>query len=178
MIHHCLTVNYSGRVRALNSPCHVCAAYLPDSEPNPPPLRQQYNAVWDTGATGSVITQQVADDLGLQPTGMTVVHGIEGESNTETYLVNITLPNGVMFHGLKVTKAKLLGFDVLIGMDVMGAGDFAITNFDEKSVMTFRVPSKGVIDFSAEQRKEIGDAARKALIKNRPNAPRKKKKRK
>lgn len=151
-------------------------AYAPAAAPNPPPQKREYAAVWDTGATGSVITQRVADELGLAPTGICRVHGIEGESETETYLVNIMLPNGVMFHGLKVTRAKLTGFDILIGMDVIAAGDFAVTNFDAKTVMTFRVPSKVKIDFAAEVRSEAAEAARKALIKQRPNAPRKKKK--
>lgn len=173
MPHHCLTVNYPGLARAIVTPCQICAAYAPGAVAAPGPPRGDYNAVWDTGATGSVITQRIADDLGLVPTGITKVHGIEGESETETYLVNIRLPNGVMFHALKVTKAKLHGFDVLIGMDVIAAGDFAVTNAGAKTVMTFRVPSKVTIDFSAEEKAE---ADRRALIKHRPNAPRKKKK--
>ena len=38
-------------------------------------------------------------------------------------------------------------FDVLIGMDIIGSGDFAITNHKGKTVFSFRIPSIGRIDF-------------------------------
>lgn len=175
MAHHCLTVKYPARAQAIVTPCHLCVAYSPTGVPNPLPEKRQYDAVWDTGATGSVITQRVADELALTATGITKVHHADGESETETYLVNITLPNGVMFHGLRVTRATLTGFDVLIGMDVIGNGDFALTNVDGKTVMSYRIPSKTTLDFSAEENLE---AQRRAMVKNRPNAARKKKNKK
>ena len=41
--------------------------------------------------------------------------------------------------------------DVLIGMDVIGAGDFAITNYRHKTTLTFRVPSKEALDFTKKK---------------------------
>lgn len=154
--------------------CHVCVAFAPTAAPDPRPQQGEYNAVWDTGASGSVITQRIADELGLVPTGITNVNGITGQSQTETYLVNITLPNGVMFHGLRVTRAILEGFDVLIGMDVIAAGDFAVTGAGGKTVMSFRVPSRQTIDFAQEEQAE----RMKALIKYRPDTQRKNRKNK
>ena len=37
---------------------------------------------------------------------------------------------------------------MLIGMDVINAGDFAITNKDGKTVFSFRIPSMERIDFT------------------------------
>jgi hypothetical protein len=37
--------------------------------------------------------------------------------------------------------------DVLIGMDIIGEGDFAVTHQDGKTTFSFRVPSLKTIDF-------------------------------
>ena len=78
---------------------------------------------------------------------MADVHTAQGSHRTETYLVGIILPNKVAFPSVKVSKGNVHGFDVLIGMDIIGSGDFAVTNKDGKTVFSFRTPSMGVIDF-------------------------------
>lgn len=113
-----------------------------------------FNAIWDTGATGSVITQSVVDACSLVATGLTKVHHADGESIQETYLVNIALPNGVAYSGVRVTKARLsVAADILIGMDIIGTGDFAVTNFNGTTKFSFRVPSLGHLDFVADQQR-------------------------
>jgi len=42
------------------------------------PAVHKYAAIWDTGATGTVITQKVIDECGLVATGMTQMHGVGG----------------------------------------------------------------------------------------------------
>ena len=42
-------------------------------------------------------------------------------------------------------------FDVIIGMNVLTIGDFAISNYNRKTLLTFRVPSEERIDFSAKR---------------------------
>ena len=107
-----------------------------------------FTAVWDTGATNSVITQKVIDDCGLKPTGIVQVNTAQGSYRTETFLAAILLPNRVSFPEVKVSKGILTGFtDVLIGMDIIGAGDFAVTNVDGETVFSFRLPSVECIDF-------------------------------
>ena len=39
-------------------------------------------------------------------------------------------------------------YDVVIGMDVICNGDLAITNQDDKTTFSFRIPSVAEIDFS------------------------------
>ncbi len=46
--------------------------------------------------------------------------------------------------------AGALGSKVLIGMDVMNLGDFAVTNHGGKTMFTFRTPSQKHIDFVAD----------------------------
>jgi len=171
----CLTRKFSGRAHVLDSECQVSAAFDPVNGDTPEPFKQ-FMAIWDTGATGSVITENAAKALNLSPSGMTVVHGVNGEHQAPTYLVNIGLPPDVMFSGLRVTQGILGGYyDVLIGMDIIGAGDFAVSFCDQKTVMSFRIPpGKVATDYVAEH----NDAARRGLIKNRPNAARKRDKKK
>ncbi|MBK5203582.1 MAG: SEC-C domain-containing protein [Prolixibacteraceae bacterium] len=63
-------------------------------------------------------------------------------------MVCLLLPNNVSFRSVSVTECESLGaFDVLIGMDIIGNGDFAVSNLDGKTHMTFRLPSCENIDF-------------------------------
>lgn len=169
------TLKHGGRVNALPSPCHVMAAFDPRNPPNPLPPAIEFNAIWDTGATGTVITQEVVDRLGLAPTGMIRTHTANGERDVNTYLVNVRLPNSVGFVALTVACCPLgPGADVLIGMDIIGSGDFAVSNHDGKTVMTFRHPSSKCIDFVKEHQDDARSEVNRSLIKKRPKKNRKK----
>lgn len=116
------------------------------------PQTKQFIGIWDTGATGTVIQKRVADDLSLSPSGRVIVRGVgkdgtPNEFETNTYLINIYLPNQVAIIGVRVSEGTLSGADILIGMDVIGHGDFVITNFNGKTTWSFRVPSGEEIDF-------------------------------
>jgi len=106
-----------------------------------------FNAIWDTGATNTVITKKVVKQCSLRPTGRVNVQDVRGSSETDTYIVSIMLPNHVGFRGMVVTKGKVFGADVLIGMDIMNGGDFAVTNKNGKTVFSYRFPSMERIDF-------------------------------
>ena len=89
------------------------------------------------------------------------------------YLVNIHLPNKVVFPGVRVIDAKLLGTDILIGMDIINQGDLAITHKKENTWMTFQVPSSHSIDFVEEIGKENAKTkAKRARKNNRKKKPR------
>ena len=71
-----------------------------------------------------------------------------GQRNSNVYLVNMFLPMAVGFAELRVTEGILgRGVDVLIGMDVINQGDFAVSNKDGKTMFSFRIPSVEHIDF-------------------------------
>jgi hypothetical protein len=71
-------------------------------------------------------------------------------SLVNTYIVNIILPNCVTFHHLKVTEGNLNDVDILIGMDIIKKGDFAITAKNEKTKFSFQIPSTHDTDYSKE----------------------------
>ena len=85
---------------------------------------------------------------------MVTVHDVRGSSESETFFVNIALPNQTMFSNMRVAKGELAGADILIGMDVISQGDFAVTNVGGKSKFSFRVPSSIHIDFVEEHNKK------------------------
>ena len=110
-------------------------------------------AIWDTGATSSSITKKMVDQLNLPPVGQAKVIGVHGEKIVNTYFIDLYLPNKVIVPKVKVTEASRLGpgkHDILIGMDVILLGDFAITNCNKKTIMSFRMPSHKEIDFVPE----------------------------
>jgi predicted aspartyl protease len=131
--------------RVLITPVQVGSVFDPASKP-PYPLKA-YNGIWDTGATGTVITQKVIDELNLKPISLTKAHGADGEYDTEVYLINLVVPNGLAIQSMRVTKGKLRDVDVLVGMDVISQGDFAVTNFEGRTCFSFRCPSAERIDF-------------------------------
>ncbi len=139
-------IHYPQVVRQIVTPVEVSIPPVANA-PATPGIK--VNAIWDTGATGSVITTKLATALKLFPVTKANVSTANGTVIQNVYFVSIVLPNGVRFNGVKVTEVKSLNgpFEVLIGMDIISYGDFAISNFGGKTTVSFRVPSIPVVDF-------------------------------
>jgi len=73
---------------------------------------------------------------------MAEIHGVHGTQSANVYLAGISLPNGIFFNQVRATEGNLAGYDVLIGMDIIGAGDFAVTNANGLTWFTYRYPSR------------------------------------
>ena len=143
------TLSGNGKLGVLQSKVGVSIPF--DGDPNiNATTPKEYVGVWDTGATNSVITQKVANDLDLKPIGIKEVHTASGSELQNQYMVNIILPNGVGIRNVFVTEGRLNQIDILIGMDVITMGDFAISNEAEKTTMTFCMPSCHNFDFVKE----------------------------
>lgn len=142
-----------GLLRALKTDCRASAAFDPRTTPESKyPPHELFTAIWDTGATHSVITQDVVARCGLQPVGMTRVHGVDGETIQPQYLINMGLPNGVGIPQILVTLGKLVSdTHMLVGMDIITRGDFSITNVRGNTIFTFRMPSLVPVDFVKQQ---------------------------
>lgn len=147
IISHAFTSTYEGLASVLLSDVMVAPAF-DHAKVETRPLFHPYRAIWDTGATSSVITQKVVQECGLQPTGMTNVSTASGDTTSSVYLVNFGLRNNVGVSGVRVVEGILSGdVDVLIGMDIIKLGDFAVTNHNGITAFTFRIPSLQKIDF-------------------------------
>jgi len=164
------TTKASGIVRELRNQIYVSEVYDPNTG-SPEPVKKPYNAIWDTGATGTVISRKIAQELNLQATGRERVQTVGAgdkvnEYETDTYLVNLYLPNQLTIIGVRAAEGTIAEADVLLGMDIIARGDFAITNFEGKTHWTFRFPSNESIDF-VEQIKEY----KKKYSQNPPLSP-------
>jgi predicted aspartyl protease len=98
-------------------------------------------ALWDTGATGSAITPEVAKKLNLVPINRTRVSGVNSVSMVDVVEVSIGLPNKVMVENVNVMVCNLnQKIDILIGMDIILTGDFSISNGEGKTLFSFAIP--------------------------------------
>lgn len=158
------TVTANGLLRELVTDCGVSPTFTPASAQTKPDV-VPFKAIWDTGASNCVITQKVVDACGLKPISMTQVHGVNSTDLCEVYLVGLYLPNKVAFLDMHVTKGKLAAgtADVLIGMDIITQGDFALTNKDAKTLFSFRVPSQSEIDYVKKHHEAAKTARSKAF---------------
>ncbi|MGI9089183.1 MAG: SEC-C metal-binding domain-containing protein [Chthoniobacterales bacterium] len=156
-----------GIQNVLLTPACVRPAFDPSTtEDHLRPVGCEVAAIWDTGATGSVISQRVVDNCALKPIGMQKVRGVHGEGVSPVYLVNLEIPPNTGFPALNVTLGDLgKEIDLLIGMDVINRGDFVVTNFNGKTVFSFRCPSVERIDF-------VDPKARQTLISGVPKVGR------
>lgn len=136
----CFTYEYNSLSPVLSTEVGISQAHDPRVE-NTLQEYKKFKAIWDTGATGSVVTRKVVDECGLQPVSVATVHTVGGSRPSNVYYVNFELPNEVIVAFIPITEGDIYGADALIGMDIINLGDFAISNLDNKTVFTFRLPS-------------------------------------
>lgn len=128
-------------MKALITACAVSASWDPLEE-KPEPVAVRYECLWDTGATISAVTKRVATDLGLATEALIPIQHAGGSSdNVPQHYVNLQLPNNVVMAGRPVAQLPLSNCDVIVGMDIISQGDFAISNLDGNTTFTFRMPS-------------------------------------
>lgn len=153
--YHAFTQKYPGITNRIITPVHVAAGFDP-ANPPPNPKFISVSALWDTGASQSVVTATTAKTLGLVEVGKSLVHHAGGKGLASTYVVNFLLPNQVGMPGVLVsecTDPEHNQFGAIIGMDIIMAGDLAITNHNGSSWVTYRNPSVGGMDFVTDSQK-------------------------
>jgi len=131
-------IDYSTKVRELKTNATVFAVSAP-----PPNKSIVVSAIWDTGATHSVITPNLAQYLKLFPIDTTDIIGVNNEKPepAPVSIIHIGLPNNVLIPAKRVCVAKIGGgADMLIGMDIISLGDFLISNFGNKTSFSFVIP--------------------------------------
>ena len=139
------TLSYENNAKFLQTKCTITKA---TSNPSFKPFEQKtINAIWDTGAEMSAVSKDVVEKLGLIPVGKAKNYTAGGIVNVDIFVINIQLPSNIGFEMIPVTGNELGDTDMLIGMDIISKGDFAITNVSGKTVFSFRIPSVKTIDF-------------------------------
>lgn len=115
----------------------VEAALRTTNTPIPPPISAV--AMIDTGATGSVIRQGLAGQLGLKTVGVTHIN-TPSSMNVACYeyLVRLLFPNNVLFE-TTVIEAPLQGQHIqcLIGRDVLAQAVFVYIGYGNLFSLSF-----------------------------------------
>jgi len=136
-IHRAFKMEYPVRVNELITPVSIkgCLNDKVDTF-------KQFQAVWDTGASSTVISDKVVKLLQLIPTGKCEVLGVNSSEIKDTFIIDILLPNKVLIKNVNVNESDLNseGIDVLIGMDIIQLGDFAIANANNKTTFSYCIP--------------------------------------
>ena len=145
---HSFVARYDRPYLELATPVKIAISESLGGSPEPP---REYRAIWDTGATGTMVSPKVAAECSLLPVSQAQVTGVDGKRrHSDVYQIDIFLPNGVRVTDAQVCSAPLTdNTDVLIGMDIIVLGDFAVSTHQGKTTFTFRVPSVEEIDFTA-----------------------------
>jgi len=100
------------------------------------------NAIWDTGATHSVISTELAKQLDAEPVDKCLVSDVyKKNKTTDVIMATLILPNGSIMYGKRFSICGIPGTDVLIGMDIISMGDFVITNAKGKTMFSFVIPT-------------------------------------
>nr|DAG72596.1 MAG TPA: retropepsin [Caudoviricetes sp.] len=138
-IYHAFTVDYPGKSNKLITQITIFSG----------DRSIKGNALWDTGATTSCISESVSEQLSLVPTGMMNIQTPSSTKAVNTYLVSVGLPNHLRVNDIPVCDTDIgkQGLEMLIGMDIITLGDFSVSHFNDKTAFTFRFPSKERIDF-------------------------------
>lgn len=160
---HAFTLKAAGIARALYMPIQLLIH--DDSIQLSQKKIHTTRGLFDTGASATVITQKVVDELQLKPTGITTVNtASETGVLTETYLVDIYLKQDLCIRAVNVTLGKIVdGIDCLIGMDIITLGDFSITNINGNTCLSFRIPSLHQVDYVKNPTMQISDGIKPIL---------------
>jgi hypothetical protein len=98
-------------------------------------------ALLDTGATNTSISDTLAARLRLKPVGRYKVEAAGGVHMAAAYSIDVLFRNMVSFANIRAAAfVKNDQFDIIIGMDIITLGDLAITNANNKTVVSFRIP--------------------------------------
>lgn len=139
------TVRARGILRQLVTPCIVSIASTHEDESA---RSSRFSSIWDTGATISMVSRRVVEELGLQTEGKISVGHAGGEARgVPIYHVDLLLYNNAPIVGVRVGLIEVRDIDVLIGMDIINRGDFAVSNRDGATTFSFRIPSVEEFDF-------------------------------
>ena len=142
--HLAFSLNHTGLAREL-----VTKVIIENSVNN---KKKESFALSDTGASGTVLTKKMSSLLELRTIDQTMIQTPNSDpQESNIYNITLFLPNRVMLSNIRICEANTIAHQsavVLIGMDIICLGDFAITNNNSKTLFSFSIPPhRKKIDF-------------------------------
>lgn len=165
---HAFSFEANGVVRRIVTPVKISK---PTRAANPNSAEViTVDALWDTGATGSVITPTVAKTLNLSQIGQENVEGFGGTHNCPRHVVDLYLSDLLRFGAIEVSEAPkdTAQFGFIIGMDIIAEGDFTVCHNGGKSLISYQYPSTHSFNFNEEVLKSNVRIYLKALKRMNP----------
>ena len=109
-----------------------------------------FQALIDTGAISTCISQKVVEEAGLTATGKTLITGVTGDMQVDQFTFGVGFilspqqhPSGEVSGDISVQgvqgclfENKTFPFDVLLGRDIICAGSFSLS-FDGHYILSF-----------------------------------------
>lgn len=178
---------YPNIVNVLKTPTIIRDKFYPDTQPiilgpnysfdSIDNKKSEFLAIWDTGASGTVITKKVAEHVNVPIQTYSKCYGAYGDDYElrPVYYVTIHLPNNVCIVDVQVSEGEPKGCDILIGMDIISGGNLCVTNFSGRTNFSFCFPSHKRIDFVKEV--NLLNAQKNKKAQKKKNTQKKKKKR-
>lgn len=115
-------------------------------------VERPMKALWDTGACCTCIATSVAHEMGLIKVNERELIG----ADNKPFMADVFCVRLKMGH-FEIGNIEVCGIpmsgkmeNMIIGMDVITKGDLSITNYEGKTVLTFREPSLEKIDYVEE----------------------------
>ena len=111
------------------------------------------DALWDTGASMSAITPEIQKQLQVTPIDKKEIAGIHNTQVVDVVLITLELPNSVIKKNIKVAVCNITSkVGMILGMDIISMGDFALSNGNEQTLISFAFPPfQEMIDFTKRQ---------------------------
>jgi hypothetical protein len=132
--------------------------YVPGIRPSKEQEKEfTFQALWDTGTRESLITSPAITKLDLKSKGEGEISGTGGTGRSRLFDVDIIFNNGyekLNWNVYEYPGAKNKKYGLVIGMDIISLGDFAITQKNGKAFLSFRTPPKRTIDFEKEDKED------------------------
>ena len=111
------TKEYESQPEAILTNVIICPAVDLSANVAVPVHCQVENVLWDTGATNTLISQEVVNALGLQPKNKALISSAGGDVESWTYLVHVILPTGTA--ELNVKPPSTLQFPLMFSGRVL-----------------------------------------------------------
>ncbi|MCL2793106.1 MAG: retropepsin-like domain-containing protein [Spirochaetaceae bacterium] len=111
------------------------------------------DAIWDTGASMSVVTPEIKDKLKLTPIDKKTIAGVHSTQVVDIVFITLELPNNVIKKNIEAAVCNIpSNAGMILGMDIISLGDFALSHGSDQTFLSFAVPPfQEKTDFSKRQ---------------------------
>ena len=133
---------YNGPINKLSTTVNILPTASADKVLKNIPV--QIEALWDTGATLTFIKPKIRDQLKLRMfrTGSSIsIAGVGGLVKADFTVLSLFLATNFAIEYCPAYVVDFpVNFDMVIGMDIINMGDFAVCNTENKTSFSFVVP--------------------------------------